>query len=372
MPHRRWRAVRTFDSEEIVSNVDELRSRMEERSFQLRARRVKSGTPTTMWISVVTQVPEGTPLQSGREARAARVAWARHGAEAGAARRKQRRPVHFQDAEPVPTPQVGERPLIRWRELIANRDADRRAQRIQRTKNELAYNYAWSENGGDFCEYILEEIQRHMLEPVGDGGRTWFDPFWTRDEVLDFLEMRVNRFLVQTGAWREQATLTAVEELTLPVMNELRRAIYIDGNGTTTPLEVGDLHAKDQSSVGWGGAVAGTPDTIILWGQGQRARLSPPPDGGTVLLDYVPRFEVRGEPWERGNYWTAKQLYSSWVGQVRRLPIPNIFYPYIKYGVMADMLSKEGEMQDSERAKYCEARFAEGVEIAKMWLGRRN
>jgi hypothetical protein len=35
---------------------------------------------------------------------------------------------------------------------------------------------------------------------------------------------------------------------------------------------------------------------------------------------------------------------------------------------MADMLSKEGEAQDPQRAEYCESRFSEGVELAKLFF----
>ena len=372
MAYRRWRTGRNWNAEEVISDVNEIPARGEERTAELRSRRVASGMPGPLFLAVVTAIPEGTPNIPGREARAARAAWARERASQDVARRKQRRPVHFQDQDPLPIPQVGERPLIRWRQIIAERDADRRAARIRGTKNELAFNYAWLDAGDTFGVY-LEEIQRHMLEPVGDGGRTWYDPFWTRDEVLDWLENRVNRFLLETGARREQEVLPAVEELQLPEMNELRRAIYFDVDGVSTPLDIGDLSAKDNRSPGWGADAAGTPETIILWGQGAKARLAPPPAGGTILLDYVPRWRARLDEGQRGDvYWTAENLATRWPGDLVQLPILNIFYPYIKYGVMADMLSKEGEAQDVNRAKYCQGRYEEGVELAKILLGRKD
>ncbi len=47
------------------------------------------------------------------------------------------------------------------------------------------------------------------------------------------------------------------------------------------------------------------------------------------------------------------------------LPIPGFFCPALKYGVMADMLSKQGEANDPQRASLCESRFDEGVQLAK-------
>lgn len=51
------------------------------------------------------------------------------------------------------------------------------------------------------------------------------------------------------------------------------------------------------------------------------------------------------------------------------LPIPNFLCWGIKYGVMADMLNKEGEANDPERAKYCESRFSECVQLTRALLG---
>lgn len=45
------------------------------------------------------------------------------------------------------------------------------------------------------------------------------------------------------------------------------------------------------------------------------------------------------------------------------LLIPDDFFWVLKYGMMADMLSKETESRDLLRAQYCEQRFSEGVRV---------
>ncbi len=52
------------------------------------------------------------------------------------------------------------------------------------------------------------------------------------------------------------------------------------------------------------------------------------------------------------------------------LLIPDDFYWVLKFGMMADMLSKEAESTDAERAAYCEKRYQEGLSLmVKMpWL----
>ncbi len=378
---RKWRTVWNSSAEEVDSVVNELRTRRDKQIAYQRERRVAHGMPVPMVLTVVTPAPAGLPTGVERHRQRKRITRV---LKAISLRLRHRR-VGFvpHQEEPQPFVQVGERPTLRWNAIIAERDADRRAARIRGTKNELGFNYSW-DKVSDPCGYILTEIQRHMLEIYSDMGKTWFDPFWSKDEVLDWLETRVNQFLVQTGAYRKQVVVDATEEIELPNFNELRRVIYFDALGNSTPLEIADTHQKDMSSPGWGADTPGTPDTIIVWGKGITARLSPPPDGGTVLLDYVPRFTVRAGVFMRGTWWdgvktgkvvnpdgTVTYVDNIWAGMTTPLPIPNIFYPYIKYGVMADMLMKEGESQDVKRAQYCESRFSEGVELAKMMLGRK-
>lgn len=44
--------------------------------------------------------------------------------------------------------------------------------------------------------------------------------------------------------------------------------------------------------------------------------------------------------------------------------VPDMLVPYLKYGILADMLSKDGRGQDLLRARYCEQRFEEGIALA--------
>jgi hypothetical protein len=48
--------------------------------------------------------------------------------------------------------------------------------------------------------------------------------------------------------------------------------------------------------------------------------------------------------------------------------VPQEFVPSIKWGVLADMLSKVGQAHDPARATYAEARFQEGVVAAQLML----
>jgi hypothetical protein len=51
---------------------------------------------------------------------------------------------------------------------------------------------------------------------------------------------------------------------------------------------------------------------------------------------------------------------------VTSVPIFNDFGWVIKWGAMADLLGQEGEANDPERSKYCQQRWDEGVQLAKI------
>lgn len=51
------------------------------------------------------------------------------------------------------------------------------------------------------------------------------------------------------------------------------------------------------------------------------------------------------------------------------LTIPDDWTPYITWGVLSELLSSDGESFDPVRAKYCDRRFQEGVELANVVLG---
>jgi hypothetical protein len=252
-------------------------------------------------------------------------------------------------------------PYLAWQGL--------RRQRIESTVNDLQTLYPQGE-WGEPLWYVLDEIQRHLLEPYANGGFFWYDGLWDTTEVLRYARNRVNDFLLQSGVDRQtetQAVALGATEVTVPSdSNVIRRAVWFDAAGASYPLELGDMHKADASDPGWESS-SGVPERLILWGRG-RAELHPIPDAaGTLLLDYVPIWDFTipvGNPYEAPSTFYA--------ALVTLVPIPSMFMPFIKYGIMADMLGKEGEGHDEDRATYCGQRFEEGIEIAKMWLGRRD
>lgn len=205
---------------------------------------------------------------------------------------------------------------------------------------------------GDTCQ-LLGEIQAHMLEATIDGGLSW--SLWTAEEVRSFLNERLSRFLDETHlieADRVIPTLAGTYMYDLPGdLIAIERIAYLEA-GSYSILPRIEKFTLDNGQPGWE-TTTGTPlyyveeplDPLTI-------RVVPTPSvAGSILLRYVPQHST--------------------VGAVcQPIEIPSMFVPAIKYGVMADMLSKEGEANDPLRADQFEHRFQEGIALASMLMGK--
>lgn len=197
---------------------------------------------------------------------------------------------------------------------------------------------------------IIDEIRRHLLEDMS--VTTW--SLWTETEVYTFIQQRVVRFLMETGIVRERITQAHPEQddtADLPRdLLELRRVAW---EGVALPKT--DAFVMDHGQSGW---YSGT-DVPFAYIEEPRDPLSiqlvkTPTLAGTLDLIYIaPIINVVDPHGQRNPY----------------LPIPAAFCPHLKYGVMADMLLKEGEAHDPIRAEHCSKRYEEGVQLAKLWIG---
>lgn len=200
---------------------------------------------------------------------------------------------------------------------------------------------------------MMSEIQAHMLEWNIDQGMTW--SLWTEDEVLNFMNERLARFLRKTSCIEADATIAAVagtSEYDLPEdLINITCIEWEDLSGNFTTLVPVDQFTLDNGSPGWQ-ATTGTPTSYISELSDELTiTLAPPPSAnGTVHVEYVPQ-------------------HTTVTSECIPFEISGAFVPYIKYGVMADMLSKQGEANDPERAQWCEARFEEGIEMMKLLMG---
>lgn len=365
---RIFKVVHDLAGDEIYSSIRERQTDTRaESKFRLRRR---PANPTVL-LSVEPALPPGgfspAPAQGARALQwAALEAW------------ETLRRVRF-DQELLPEgvdipppgdvqPGLAARARVVWEAEVEAWTTARR-RRVLATHNDVMSFYAQAE-WGEPIGNILEEIQRHMLEPFSNLGQFWYDELWDTTEVLRYARDRVNEFLLQTGVDRQvasQAVGVGAKSIVAPSdSNVIRRAVWFAVSGASSPLELGDFHKADESDPGWE-ADSGVPERLILWGRG-KAELHPiPAAAGTLLIDYVPLWDLTIPV---GDYHLNPSAFYEAVTTL--VPLPPTFMPFIKYGIMADMLAKEGEAHDENRATYCEGRFQEGIEIAKMWMGRRD
>lgn len=199
---------------------------------------------------------------------------------------------------------------------------------------------------------MLSEIQRHLLEPVIDEGVSW--QLWTEDEVRGSMEERIASFLLATGVTRERITIDVAAgtlEVQIPqTVIEIRRVQWFDGVNRQT-LCRDDEDQLDSANSGWESDAPSIPAFYV----------EQPLPTLTLKLNPVPATD--------GELHLVVVHRPVSLSGCSNFPIPSMFIPGIKWGVLADLLRKEGEANDPERAAYCEKRFAEVIDLARSLLG---
>jgi hypothetical protein len=200
---------------------------------------------------------------------------------------------------------------------------------------------------------LLYKIQERLMETPNNGAS--FDSgLWATTDVMRSLNDRLSNFVKSTGIIRKVGYIQVIAGSTtydLPDdLLELNRASFHLTGATTHLLRI-DKFALDNGYPGWE-ATTGTPGYLLEEPlEYLEILLYPKPSANGMLeLIYTPTTTV------------AQATCDS-------LSIPATFEPYIAWGVVADMLSGEGEASDPERAEYAEQRYAEGIQLAMLMRG---
>jgi hypothetical protein len=251
--------------------------------------------------------------------------------------------------------------FTRFSGLAKRRALERRALLVMRAGRNFGFAGApiiglpASTTLSDSCR-ILSDIQRMLLEPIIDSGVTW--SLWTQQEVFDYMTDRINKFLLETGITRTRVAIPLAlgqRFVSTPEDCLVIKRVVLQST-TYSPLTRVDPFMLDNAYPGWETAGSGTIDTVYGY-------IENPQNGGvieiarplnaasTLHIEYVP-----------------KQIMT--LGVCEPIMIPETLVPFIKYGILADMLGKQGEANDSLRATYCEQRFGDGVELAGALMGQ--
>ena len=205
---------------------------------------------------------------------------------------------------------------------------------------------------------LLGEIQYHLLEPLSLTSWTGSAQF-TLAEITESMERRRNQLLLETGIVLSVNTLAVssppqgrVDTTSInPDPIEVRRVAWKSTAGVFSTLWRADEWEAEGLKPGWKQAPADPPEVYSV-------AVTPP-----LSLQLVPSPSANGSVEIISVLNGAVPNVSSGVS----LGIPDNLAWIVKYGVMADLLGRESQSRDFARAKYCERRWREGVEIARRY-----
>ena len=200
---------------------------------------------------------------------------------------------------------------------------------------------------------IFQAIEYALLEPITASGWAGSEQFNDAD-IISAIERRRNQFLLETGAVLQHSTLFSG----LPANGrvdvadtviDVRRVSYFDATNTYNLLwrtDEGELFAWLQ---GWNMNPAPVQAYSVIATPPLRIQLAPIPSvSGTLDLVTI----NAGIPLNPAIPIT--------------LGVPDDFSWVIKFGALCDLLTKDGPPADPFRAAYCESRWREGVELARV------
>jgi len=200
---------------------------------------------------------------------------------------------------------------------------------------------------------LVTTIQYHFLEPATGTSWTGSNQF-TLSDLTAALQRRLNQFLVDTGCVVTKSTVAIApvqsgRNTMVDTMIDIRRLAWIDVDGDYTVLEREDETALGNYQIGWPQEPATPYAYSVAVTPPLQLQLAPPPaDTGQLEVISVD---------------TGATLDPT-AGVI--LGIPDDYTWAVKFGAMADLLGSDGQARDSERAAYCEARYMDGVRLARL------
>jgi hypothetical protein len=209
---------------------------------------------------------------------------------------------------------------------------------------------------------LLSSVLYHLLEPqIASSAYVGTDQF-DLVTIQASLQNRVNRFLGDTGAvinyvLQQGGIIPSATRALLPSTTiDVRRVAWVDStSGSTIVL----WKESDWSINAFLHSTANEPGSPLVYAEGgmppNSIRLAPPPanDGllELLLIQSGPTVNV-----------TAPLPSTPVI-----LQIPDDFVWGVKWGVLADLLSRDGQCKDAQRAAYCESRYQECVQLLRTF-----
>jgi hypothetical protein len=199
---------------------------------------------------------------------------------------------------------------------------------------------------------LFQSIEYSLLEPITNTGWAGSEQFNDTD-ILTAIQERRDQFLLETGCVLTHSTLfsglPANGRVDLsPAVIEIRRLSYLDALGAYTLLWRTDENELFNWMQGWSVNPGAVSAYSVIATPPVRIQLAPIPSiSGTLDLVTI-------------NSGAALTLGPVVLG------IPDDLSWAVKWGALADLLTKDGPPSDPFRAAYCEQRYQQGVMLAKL------
>src|SRR4029077_5539428 len=220
--------------------------------------------------------------------------------------------------------------------------------------------FGWGTFGSEAPQFdvadqeVLSSVQLSLLEP-DTAGASYASNVWTPTQVIAYLNQRQQKFLSESGltvAVAYQAGQAGEPRYPLPAnLIDIRRVAWANTADPMAYVELprADGWELDHGRTNWPTASAQSPEVYAE--------------------DHLPSLTIVVEPTppDAGEVERVAVTVGTVVdGSGILLSVPDDYTPYLAWGVRADMLAGEYEGNDPVRAAHCEARFAEGIELARI------
>jgi hypothetical protein len=215
-------------------------------------------------------------------------------------------------------------------------------------------------NGENLLSYTVKDqdivsmIQYHFLEPATGNSWTGSNQFGGLADITASIQKRRDQLLSDTGCvvTRTSGIVTAAGTNSILLLDSIvaiRRLAFIDSFGIAKPLLPSDiLSQRNYSSTEL--HTPGEPYSYSSAASRPTEILLVPPTNQPGTLDLV-------------SVQSGATLNPA-VGVL--LGLPDDYCWAVKWGAMADLLSKDGPARDSIRAAYCERRYQLAVELIRI------
>lgn len=202
---------------------------------------------------------------------------------------------------------------------------------------------------------VQTEIQDSLAEPEVF-PLNFASGQWTAAEVVGYLNQRQYQFLRDTYVVMQRTTINSIPNTlrhALPAdWIATRRLAWKDNAGNITPIPQADNYELDLFSSDW--PYNQTPRQPSVFSDADQANL---------VIETAP---ATNEPGVLQLLYVA--LSATLTGAGVAFTVPDECVPAVKWGVIADMLSKVGRAHDPIRAQWAEAQYQEGVAATRALL----